>query len=45
MVEVRGQKLQDKGEKQDVDAAICDGNTCGMLTKVDVNEPLPNQLY
>ena len=30
MVGARGQKLQDKGEKQEVDAATCDGNTYGV---------------
>jgi hypothetical protein len=42
MVGARGQKLQDKGEKQEVDAATCDGNTYGVLTEVSVNEALSN---
>lgn len=31
MVGARGQKHQDKGEKQEVYAASCDGNAYGML--------------
>lgn len=42
MVGARGQKLQDKGEKQEVDAATCDGNTYEVLTEVAVNEALSN---
>lgn len=31
IVGARGQKLQDKGEKQEVDASTCDGNISGKL--------------